>query len=38
MTTPNDLFRLLKLIESSDRDTSTPEGYVRLKDGSLVML
>ena len=38
IVTPTDLLRLIELVESKDRDESIPEGYIRLNDGTLVML
>ena len=38
IATPTDLLRLIELVESTERDESIPDGYIRLKDGTLVML
>ena len=33
-----NLWRLIELVESEERDKSVPDGYVRLNDGTVVML
>lgn len=33
-----NLWRLIELVESDERDESVPEGYIRFNDGTLVML
>lgn len=38
IVTPTELLRLIDLVESTERDESIPDGYIRLKDGTLVML
>ena len=33
-----NLWRLIELVESEERDESIPDGYIRLNDGTLVRL
>jgi predicted lipid-binding transport protein (Tim44 family) len=38
-TTPSEMKRLIEILEEQqDKERTTPEGYIRLKNGELVML